>query len=311
VAYNYSNSALATTLNGDITDTATSLVVVSATGYPAAPFKIKIDTEIIVVNTKVGVTFSGLERGHEGSPNVAHSNTDEVIHVVTAEDVGGFGQGSWLAALFARPETVHADDDEFDDESIDVAWTQVTPSGTLNKTERLGVLSCEMYSISANDVIGLMKTCPTSTDLTIDVAFRKIGTGSYVMFGPMYARGLLTSDAIIWQMNYWNPAGLIFDLRSGTYAYIGSDHSSPGSTMHGGDGGTGILYQRLVYSQANGFKQFLSPDGVTWTNMGSGWTANPMGGMPTHFGMGFSTWGGSSQQVVSVEYFRVTEADLS
>ena len=81
--------------------------------------------------------------------------------------------------------------------------------------------------------------------------------------------------------------------------------------MHGGDGGTGILYQRLVYSQANGFKQFLSPDGVTWTNMAAGWTANPMGGVPTHYGMGFSTWGSSSRQVVSVEYFRVTESDLS
>jgi len=86
--YNFSNSALATTLNGDITDTATSLVVVSATGYPDVPFKIKIDTEIIVVGAKTGVTFSSLERGHEDSVATAHSNTDEVIHVVTAEDIG-------------------------------------------------------------------------------------------------------------------------------------------------------------------------------------------------------------------------------
>ena len=307
MAYNYSNSALATTLNGDITDTATSLVVVSAAGYPDVPFKIKIDTEIIVVNTKVGVTFSGLERGHEGSPNVAHSNTDEVIHVVTAEDVGGFGQGSWLAALFARPETVHADDDEFDDESIDVAWTEVTVTGTTIWTESRGVLSVKTYSQTASDVNPILKPMSATFPVTIETALRvSVRDTNYLMTGLIFTDGVSSTSNCIIAMPYWHTSGVIMSFRSGTLTSISSDYG--GLNMSDAWMPFPFLYQRLIWTSANTFKYLWSMDGVTWEDH-YGAKAKTM--TPTHYGVYVSTWGGSVQVASAFEYFRVTEADLS
>jgi len=64
---------VATTLASGINDTATSLTVASATGFPDVPFRITIHTgnpadgEIIEVGGKSGTTFSSLLRGREST----------------------------------------------------------------------------------------------------------------------------------------------------------------------------------------------------------------------------------------------------
>lgn len=64
---------IATTLASGINDTATSLTVASATGFPDAPFRITIHTgdpadgEIIEVTGKSGTTFSPISRGQEST----------------------------------------------------------------------------------------------------------------------------------------------------------------------------------------------------------------------------------------------------
>lgn len=64
---------VATTLASGINDTATSLTVASATGFPDVPFRITIHTgnpadgEIIEVGGKSGATFSSLLRGREST----------------------------------------------------------------------------------------------------------------------------------------------------------------------------------------------------------------------------------------------------
>lgn len=83
---NYSNVAVETTLNGGITDSATSLVVNDATGYPAVPFTIYVDSEVILVEGKSGVTFSSLTRGYDGTSQAAHSDGATVEHKVIAKD---------------------------------------------------------------------------------------------------------------------------------------------------------------------------------------------------------------------------------
>ncbi len=85
--YNFTNLAPPTELNGGITSGASSLVVDDATGYPAVPFKIRINAEVITVAAKSGTTFSSLGRGDDGTTGAAHSDTDQVEHVVTAEDI--------------------------------------------------------------------------------------------------------------------------------------------------------------------------------------------------------------------------------
>lgn len=83
---NYSNTAVETELNGGITNVATSLVVNDATGYPAVPFTIQINDEVILVGAKSGTTFSSLTRGYDNTTGVAHSNNDRVKHVGIAKD---------------------------------------------------------------------------------------------------------------------------------------------------------------------------------------------------------------------------------
>lgn len=95
---NFSNVAVDTTLNGAITNVATSLVVVSATGYPAVPFNIQIENEVIRVGAKSGTTFSTLTRGYDGTTGVSHVDGSAVKHVVIAEDVGPRVQ-AWTPTL--------------------------------------------------------------------------------------------------------------------------------------------------------------------------------------------------------------------
>jgi hypothetical protein len=91
LAENYANNAI-TTLNGAITSGATSLIVTSATGFPAVPFRITVaalarttvtNTEIMLVTNVVGTTFT-VTRAQEGTTAVAHSSGESVAQVLTA-----------------------------------------------------------------------------------------------------------------------------------------------------------------------------------------------------------------------------------
>ena len=78
----------ATTLSGAITDSATSLVVASATGAPTVNFRIRVENELMLVTAVAGATFT-VTRGIEGTATVAHADAVAVTHVLTA---GGLGQ---------------------------------------------------------------------------------------------------------------------------------------------------------------------------------------------------------------------------
>jgi len=311
MSYNYSNLALATTLNGDITDAATSLVVVSAAGYPVVPFKIRIDTEIIVVGAKSGVTFSSLERGHEGTPQSAHSDTDEVRHVVTAEDIPTF-PGSWLSAMFARPEASHEDDDDFNDGVIDASWTQRTPTGTAEWAEGLDVMSVKTWSQSGGDPAVIIKpmTGATTYPITIETAMRAMSRDvAYLMAGIIFADGTSGASKCVVSMPYWSSAeNWIMSFREGTLDGIGSTYTN--IPMNEGPQPWPWLYQRLVWKDANRFTYGWSIDGVTydWALTGAGWSVTTT---PTHYGLWVSSWGTSTRGMASYEYFRVTESDLS
>lgn len=72
-----------TTLNGAITNSATTLIVTSATGIPSINFRILIDNEYLLVTGISGTTLT-VTRGVEGSSAAAHSNSATITHIVTA-----------------------------------------------------------------------------------------------------------------------------------------------------------------------------------------------------------------------------------
>lgn len=311
MGYNYSNTALATTLNGDVAYGATSLTVVSGNGYPAEMFKIRIDTEIIVVGTRTGNVFSSLERGHEGSPQSAHSDTDEVRHVVTAEDIGLPG-GSWLAAMFARPGAVHEDDDDFNDGTIDAVWTERAATGTTEWTESLDVMSVKTWSQSGGDTSVLLKpmTGATTYPMTIETAMRvSVRNVNYLMAGIIFSEGTAGASECVVSMPYWSTSeDWQMSFRYGTLDDVNGTHAN--LPMNPGSMNWPWMYQRLIWKDNSKFKYGWSVDGVTYEYM-SDLTFTTNTKVPTHYGLWVSSWGTSTPSMASYEYFRVTESDLS
>jgi hypothetical protein len=85
----FSNNA-ATTLNGAINNSVTSLVVTSATGFPSAGnFRIIIESEILLVTAVSGTTFT-VTRAQESTSAASHADTTALTHVLTAS---GLTQG--------------------------------------------------------------------------------------------------------------------------------------------------------------------------------------------------------------------------
>jgi hypothetical protein len=90
VAFNYSSTAVSTTLSGSIDNAATTINVAATTGFPAAPFKLTLapDTgseEIVKVTAVVGLALT-VVRGWDGSVALSHASGDAVRHQGTGED---------------------------------------------------------------------------------------------------------------------------------------------------------------------------------------------------------------------------------
>ena len=117
-----------TTLNGGIDASTTSITVASATGAPAANFRIRVDNEYMLVTAVAGTTFT-VVRGIEGSAAASHSNAATVTHVLTA---GGLAQAirevgdRGAVSLLTRRAAANAEDDHFDAASLDAKWLSYT-----------------------------------------------------------------------------------------------------------------------------------------------------------------------------------------
>jgi hypothetical protein len=89
----YSNTAVETTLDGGISDSDTTIVLASATGWPtlATGEKVtfRIGNEIIEAGALSGVTLSSCTRGVDGTTAAAHSTGAAVQHVASAMDIQG------------------------------------------------------------------------------------------------------------------------------------------------------------------------------------------------------------------------------
>lgn len=306
----FSNTAVETTLDGGISDSATTLDVADASGYPDVPFNIQINDEVVRVGAKSSLTFSSLTRGYDGTTTAAHTTGDAIAHVVVAGDMetAAHQTDTWLDALFRRPsgETIHADDDEFDDGSIDGAWTQLTVSGTTTWSESGGRLLAKTDSQTAADNNPILRSLGSLTyPLTIDTAVSYTSPwATYLMVGVAFSDGVVaTSNAICGEAYVTTAAdaGPIIAFRAdGTWTNIVGSGTVEKA-------GYGMLYLRVVWTAANAFTFLWSADGVNYLVAS---TATPTV-TPTHYGLFVGTWGVSAQRNAAFEYFRVTESDLS
>jgi hypothetical protein len=99
----YANNAT-TVLSGAINSGASSLVVTSADLFPTSPqFRIRIDSELLLVTAVVGTTFT-VTRGIEGTTAAAHAEGAVVRHVLTRDGLKGIGGSTVLATPFDSRE---------------------------------------------------------------------------------------------------------------------------------------------------------------------------------------------------------------
>lgn len=85
---NYSNTTVATTLDGSVTDSATAWTVDDGSTYPAVPFAAVCESEVVLVTAKSGtndVNWTVL-RGFDGTTAAAHSDAAAVAHAAIAAD---------------------------------------------------------------------------------------------------------------------------------------------------------------------------------------------------------------------------------
>lgn len=96
-----------TTLDGAINDVVTSLTIDDATGFPAAAqYRIKIDSEIMIVTAGAGTTTWTVTRGAESTTAASHSDGATVTHILTAGAIDQFRADNVVADTFANLPTV-------------------------------------------------------------------------------------------------------------------------------------------------------------------------------------------------------------
>lgn len=294
----YSNTATPTTLSAGISSAVTSLVVVDPSGYPAVPFTIRCDAEIILVSAKSGTTFSSLTRGYDGTTAVAHATSAIVEHRAVRDDFSY----RWLDPVADKTST-STFTDHFDNDSIDSAWLQVTPSGTCVWTEGRDLISAKFKNTGGDDVCGLVKSLGIlSYPVVVTTAIRMLSLPNYGMAGLLFSNGSTTASTAIWAMTYHDGAyGFVHSFRTGTFNAISGAIITERRPILLGP----FLYQRLIWRTINTWSLELSPDGVSWTDYANGNETFAL--TPTHFGFGVSSWGGTTfDQIASFEFFDVT-----
>jgi len=216
---------------------------------------------------------------------------------------------TWIDALMRRPsdETPHAYDDEFDDETVDADWVELSIAGDMTVTEKRSRLSVLTDSTAgASDFQGVLKPLDSLTNpLTIETCFEVVsddlsGSG---MVGIGFSDGVVAgSNCAIGRT--WRQGNI--GIASGT---LTSTDSVNNDTLATEPGRYARFYMRLIWSAANTFKIQVSIDGVSWTAYGLSATTKTM--TPTHFGLLGTAYIGVRDTTASFDYFRVTESDLS
>jgi hypothetical protein len=200
-------------------------------------------------------------------------------------------------------------DDEFDDGSLAGAWTRVDAagaSGHLTWTESSGALSAA-HSSSADGASvqhALVKSIgANSHPLTIQTAVRywAMYGATYQMLGLVFADGAThgAGKQMIY-MPFTNNGSVLISLRP--YINYSTGNQSPGDLSPGNQPMYGhATHLKLVWSAANTFDMYSSPNGVDWLNHGQRvYTMTP-----TYAGIIYSNWGTSTAGVGVYEYFRV------
>ncbi len=168
-----------TTLNGSITNVATSLTVTSATGFPTdGDFRILIESELILVTAVAGAVFT-IVRAREGTTGAAHSDTATVTHIVTEEGLTEHLRES--ADPWTEERQAYRLVDASGNRLVKSNFTQVNFTNTTDIDHSSGAISIENDDTpgSGNSLRMLIRTAP-STPYTVEACV-EMGIGAFAV----------------------------------------------------------------------------------------------------------------------------------
>lgn len=234
-------------------------------------------------------------------------NGDGTLDLAAAGGGGGGGGGvgndrRWNAA--ASETSI----DEFNDDSLDAAWTRVdgtgAASGNATWTEEADVLSAgQLGGDTSAKLHGLVRP------LT--------GAGGSLAVGDAF----ITCVTIQWPFVTYGVAGLVLSdnaaFGSGTQVWsilYGTSTANLTAATRSASGWTDATtdtaavkvpaaptFLRLVMTAANTWRTDVSPDGVTWVK---GSSTRAVTVTPTHVGLVTTSYGTSTKAVHSYEFLR-------
>lgn len=199
--------------------------------------------------------------------------------------------------------------DEFDDDTLDAAWTRVDPSGVASSigwSEGGDSLSCSQLAAGtpANAIHGLVRPLSgVGGALAVGDGF----VTAVTHFGPLTTflmAGIVLSDGVtagaggqVAAMSYGSSASdtLTCNIWAGTNWSLGGQVGDL-ATRTGGP-----VFLRLSLIAANTWRHDISPNGVAWL-LGPATLAKTL--TPTHVGLVGSLWGTSTKGVMSYEFLR-------
>lgn len=276
-----------------------AVIVLDPGGVGGAP-------EIIFVTAHTnGATTATISRAEEGTTARQHNQNTTWVHSGIASDFT-------LSKDIIHGLNVNSGNlsDEFNDSSLDVAWTRIDRagnSGNVAWAEGGDVLSVTSTATDNNaELHCLVKSLGgASFPLTIETATRHFAPYAlnYQMLGLVLSDGTSFgsgSQIISMPYTYTGIADMQLSFRShagfntGVTTFGGADYMMWGS----------VLYQRIVWSAANSFEAFYSPNGVQWLRIPD--TVNNYTFAPTHAGLLISHWGFGRRSIGTFEYFRIS-----
>ncbi len=298
----FANNAI-TTLNGTITSGALSLVVTSATAFPTAGnFRILIDSEIMLVTSVSGTTFT-ITRAQESTTAATHSNGATVTQIVTAGalsqvklDVGALtGLAANRPTATGSGRLYFCDDVPvvYVDDQTTVAWKQYGVMGYLPAPGSIAgwtVVGNGLSLVQKGDsILGLCTAAQNSAALKpIPVGFlnqpwavdlfgflmQQMGS-QYPEFGVCVSNGTTSGTSTMYVMSryassngWFAGADTVGSVQAGKVVYNSSDGNTD---MYAGSFGVNV---RIVSDNTELYFQ-VSGDGEFWRTWGA--TALPAG----------------------------------
>ncbi len=180
-----------TSLNGSITNVATTLVVTDASKFPTAGnFPILIESEILRVTSVSGTTFT-VSRGQEGTSGAAHTSGVTIKGVFTANSLSKlFTEQYQVGAYSSRPSVVRSGT-TYRASDIDLGWQydgthwnleHPLPVPYAKRVDLSGWTSLNLGSTTWTDFNGVLcVTYPAETTLNIRGYYHTIPAAPYTL----------------------------------------------------------------------------------------------------------------------------------